>query len=99
MDAREKEENLLVKCLQVGLLQSANFDALEANAFVVAAKLIANSFPSEAAHLNVAGTDYLTKNGAVPMKCEELIHSGLIAGLPRFKQMLEHKFRKNSHAI
>jgi hypothetical protein len=99
MDAREKEENLLVKCMQVGLLQPTKVDEIDANIFLVASKLIINSFPVESARLKDVGINYLSGTGTVPMKCEELIRSRFITSLPRFKQMLEDKFRKNHYVV
>jgi len=103
MDARAKEDFLLTKCLKAGspgvLLQPAEFDVIDANLFILAARLINNALPSAASRLNEAGMNYLAMCGSAPMQCEEMIHSGLITSLPRFKQMLEHKFKEKRHAV
>jgi hypothetical protein len=95
MDARQKEAECLKKCLLAAKAKTFPLDANEASIFIVAAKLLKGLYPASAAQLEATGVAYLATTHEKQLKCEDMIRSGLIAGLPRFKSMLEQTMKRD----
>lgn len=99
MPSREQENMLLGRCLQVATKQDdslVSFDLNDAEAFVVASKLVKYSYPVASENLgNFAASLFLSLNKS-PSPVESLLIANAIPLLPRFRSMLEALLRGNS---
>lgn len=99
MTARQKEEELLAKCLLAAQLKYPVLNAEDASVFIVASKLIRGLFPLAASRLDQSGAAYFSASNTPPIKAEEMVRSGLITDLPRFRHMLEQKMKRDDHVV
>lgn len=93
MDSRQKESNLLAKCVLASKAQEVSLSMEEASVVLLASKLLRQSIPSAANQLNVAAAAYFSTAKHLPLKGEELVRARVISGLPRLRSMLEQLLR------
>lgn len=92
--AREHENQLLTRCAQVAQAASHAVSPDEANVFRLAAQLVKSRYPAAAANLESAGERFFQSHlQARKKRFPEVVQSGLVRDLPRFRNMLERQLK------
>lgn len=93
MNAREAEDNMLMRCATAarGAAGGAALDQREANVFRVAAMVVQSRFPGESARLMQAGEDYFLLHPRDRLPAADVVRNGWVFSLPRLRDMLSLK--------
>lgn len=99
MDAREKEKNLLNRCVFVAQHPGASAsNGAEANVFRVAGSVLRSRLPAESSRLKAASAAYFAQHPDELLPTAEVVRSGLVVSLPRLRDMLSQKLHWNVRA-
>ncbi|ABO60384.1 hypothetical protein LA345_36540 (plasmid) [Burkholderia vietnamiensis] len=96
MNARELENSLLVRCVEVARDPSAVAgDAREANVFRLAGMVVRSEFPVAYSRLLASSQRYFDRHAGELLEPGEVVRKGWIVSLPRLHDMLENRLRMN----
>jgi 6-phosphogluconate dehydrogenase len=97
MNAREREANMLKRCVLAargkGVMAK---DQQEANVFRVAAMVVRSRLPQEAAGLMQASEDYFSSHPMDRLPEVDVVKNGWVSSLPRLRDMLSLEFRQRT---
>jgi len=95
MNARDRENLSLEKCLAAasGALPAAA-SREEANVFRLAAIVVRSRFPDYADRIATVSEHWFEKHPSDKLPAGEVIRSGWIIGMPRFRDMLNQRLSK-----
>lgn len=100
MDAREREDEMLNRCVEVARCAKRIFDAKsgrEANVFRVAAMVIQSRFPVESRALMSCAIRYFEYHPEDFRPAADVVRNGDVISLPRLRDSLTRKLRLASH--
>ena len=86
--AREREAAMLARCVAIARGEMEALQAADAPILALAASLLQHRLPDAAQALTTAAEKVRSTHFAPPLPLTELLRSGLIVDLPRFKSRL-----------
>lgn len=96
MDAREKEKNLLDRCVFVARYPGASAsNGAEANVFRVAGSVLRSRLPAESSRLKAVSAAYFAQHPEDQLPTAEVVRDGLVVSMPRLRDMLSQKLHWN----
>jgi hypothetical protein len=96
MNARELEEELLVRCAAAARSPRAHaVDQREANVFRVAGMVLRSRFPLASENLRHVSDRYFASHPAQLLPAAEVVKMGWVFNLPRLKDMLVVKLQRS----
>ncbi|WP_414448253.1 hypothetical protein AB4851_02225 [Burkholderia sp. 22PA0099] len=94
MNARDLENSLLARCVEVARAPTAVAEsALEANVFRLAGMVVRSEFPESYSRLLASSQQYFDKHAADLLEPGAVVRNGWIISFPRLRDMLEHRLR------
>lgn len=90
---REVEDRLLTRCVMAARDRvPVALSPDEANVFRLAAQLVKTRYPAAASYLERTSKSYFANHReASPKRFPDLVKSGVVTDLPRFRTLLEHR--------
>lgn len=99
MDAREYEDQMLERCVEVARSESGRAQsAEEANVFLLAGSVLRSRMRREADRLTAASKAYFDRHPGSELEDGEAVRRGWIVSMPRLREMLSAKLGWNMHA-
>lgn len=99
MDAREREQMLLDRCVVVAQQPAASAgNSAEANVFRLAGSVLRSRLPAESSRLKAVSAAYFAHHPDEQLPTVEVVRSGLVVSLPRLRDMLSKKLHWNTRA-